>query len=61
VVTSAKPLRALAIASGAAAALAIVVPLLLGRLAAWLGKSELGSLVAAAFTVAHVLSRRHGT
>ena len=44
VVTSAKPLRAMAIASGIAAALAIVVPLLLGRLAAWLGTSELGSL-----------------
>jgi hypothetical protein len=44
VVTSAKPLRAMAIASGIAAALAVVVPLLLGRLAAWLGTSELGSL-----------------
>jgi hypothetical protein len=44
VVTSAKPLRALAIASGVTAALAIVVPLLLGRFAAWLGRSELGSL-----------------
>jgi hypothetical protein len=44
VVTSAKPLRALAIASGVAAVLAIAVPLLLGRLAAGLSTSELGSL-----------------
>jgi hypothetical protein len=44
VVTSAKPLRALAVASGVAAAAAIVVPLLLGRLAAWLSTSEVGSV-----------------